>query len=155
MKIEELIAKFAANANLDSTPATNGVWRFSADGNVFGITRDDAGERVFLFGEIRARGPGEALLKAAMEANFFHRGTGGATFALNPETGALTLFRSEPLENLGEEAFYSLIERFVNALATWNGIANQARDKEEEAPAPESAAPAGDAVFSIGDFIRV
>ena len=156
MKLEELIGKFTANAKLENIPADNGVWRFSADGNVFGVTQDDAGECVFLFGDVRMPDPEnrDALIKSAMEANYFHRGTGGATFALNPETGALTLFESKPLKGLGEEAFYAFIERFVNALAVWNGIAVQAKG-DSEAPAPEAAEPAAPEPFSIGGFMRV
>ncbi len=158
MKLEELIGKFSAAAKLENIPASDGVWRFSADGNVFGVTQDTAGERVFLFGDIRERGSREALLKSAMEANYFHRGTGGATFALNPETGALTLFESKPLEGLGEEAFYAFVERFVNALATWNGIAGQAGNGEQgtgnrEALSDEPAAFSDS--FPAGGFMRV
>ena len=156
MTLEELISNFSATAKLESAPAADGIWRFSADGNVFGVTQDDAGERVFLFGDILAPDPEkrEALLKSAMEANYFHRGTGGATFALNPETGALTLFESKPLEGLDEEKFYAIIERFVNALAVWNGIAVQAKG-DSEVPAPEAAEPAAPEPFSIGSFMRV
>jgi hypothetical protein len=138
MKLEELISKFAANAGLERVAATEGVWRFSADGNVFGVTQDDAGENVFLFGEIRASDPAkrDALIKSAMEANYFHRGTGGGTFALNPGNGELTLFESKRLEGLGEEAFYSFVERFVNALATWNGISGLAQTADS---APETS----------------
>ena len=157
MTLEELISNFSATAKLENAPATDGIWRFSADGNVFGVTQDDAGERVFLFGDILAPDPEkrEALLKSAMEANYFHRGTGGATFALNPETGALTLFESKSLEGLGEEAFYSFVERFVNALATWNGIAGQAQEADA-APAPQSEEPASySEMFSAGGFMQV
>ncbi|MBR4523399.1 MAG: type III secretion system chaperone [Kiritimatiellae bacterium] len=156
MTLEELISNFSATAKLENAPATDGIWHFSADGNVFGVTQDDAGERVFLFGDILAPDPEkrEALLKSAMEANYFHRGTGGATFALNPETGTLTLFESKPLEGLDEEKFYAFIERFVNALAVWNGIAVQAKG-DSEAPAPEAAEPAVPEPFSIGSFMRV
>ena len=148
MKLEELIAKFAANAGLERVAATEGVWRFSADGNIFGVTQDDAGENVFLFGEIRASDPAkrDALIKSAMEANYFHRGTGGGTFSLNPGNGELTLFESKRLEGLGEEAFYSFVERFVNALATWNGIAGLA----QTADASPETSEAFENSFDIG-----
>ena len=159
MKLEELIGKFTANAKLENIPADNGVWRFSADGNVFGVTQDDAGENVFLFGDIKMPDPGrrDALVKSAMEANYFHRGTGGATFALNPETGELTLFESKPLEGLGEEAFYAFIERFVNALAIWNGIADSSKtqaDRLSSEPAMEPSSAAFDPISTVG-FIQV
>ena len=51
------------------------------------------------------------------------RGTGGAVFSLNPETGAYTLVLSERLDRLDPKLFFSLVERFVNTLATWEAIA--------------------------------
>jgi len=144
-KLEDLIAKFSQNAGLENIPPSEGVWKFSADGNVFGVTGDGEG-RVWLFGEIPFADPAkkEALLKSAMEANYFHRGTGGATFALNPGTGALTLIASERLDALGEEAFFAFVEKFVNTLAVWNGISDGSRPSAEssaEPPAESSAAP--------------
>jgi len=159
MKLEELMERFAANAGIENATATGGVWKFSADGNVFGVTQDDAGEWVFLFGDIQMPDPEnrDELIKSAMEANYFHRGTGGATFALNPDTGALTLFERKRLEGLGEEAFYSFVERFVNALATWNGISGQAQARSSGAVSDsESIEPAGTLnSFPIGGFMAV
>ena len=153
MKLEELIGKFSAAVGIENVPAVEGVWKFSADGNVFGVTGDETGRTVWLFGEVPCVNPEkkDALLKAAMEANYFHRGTGGATFSLNPETGALTLVASQKLDALGEEAFFSFVERFVNALATWKGVsgAGKARD---ESPADS---PAGQAAPPNFGFMRV
>ena len=141
MKLEELIGKFSAAVGIENVPAVEGVWKFSADGNVFGVTGDETGETVWLFGEVPYVDPEkkDALLKAAMEANYFHRGTGGATFSLNPETGALTLVASQKLDAL------------VNALATWKGVsgAGKARD---ESPADS---PAGQAAPPNFGFMRV
>ena len=136
MKLEELIGKFADNAGIERTPSVGGVWKFSADGNVFGVTGDESGERVWLFGEIVIPDPGrkDALVKAAMEANYFHGGTGGATFSLNPNNDALTLFDSRRLDALDEAAFYSFVEGFVNSLATWNALAGESGGKIEEPP---------------------
>ena len=129
------------------------MWKFSADGNVFGVTGDETGETVWLFGEVPYVDPGkkDVLLKAAMEANYFHRGTGGATFSLNPETGALTLIASAKLDALGEEDFFAFVEKFVNALATWKGISGsgEARDDSPAAPTEDQPIP-----FNFG-FMRV
>ena len=125
MKLDELIARFADNAGIDDATPVEGVWKFSADGNVFGMTTDDTDDKVWIFGEVALPDPErkDAFLRSVMEANYFHRGTGGATFSINPDTGALTLFASERLDGLGEEAFFSFVEKFVNVLATWNGLA--------------------------------
>ncbi len=128
MKLDELIARFADNAGIDDATPVEGVWKFSADGNVFGMTTNDTDDKVWIFGEVALPDPErkDAFLRSAMEANHFHRGTGGATFSINPDTGALTLFASERLAGLGEEAFFSFVEKFVNVLATWNGLAEGA-----------------------------
>ena len=143
MKLEDLIEKFSAAIGIENVPAVEGVWKFSADGNVFGVTGDETGETVWLFGEVPYVDPEkkDALLKAAMEANYFHRGTGGATFSLNPETGALTLIASEKLDALGEEAFFAFVERFVNALATWKGISGLGESRDDSPAAPPAEPP--------------
>ena len=94
------------------------------------MTADEPGERLFLFGEIPAPPPDreEAFMKAALEANFFGRETGGAVFSLNPANGAYTLVQSERLDSLDPKSFFSLIEKFVNTLATWNGISAATSD---------------------------
>ena len=157
MKLEELIEKFSANAGLEDVPAVDKVWKFSADGNVFGVTGDEKGENLWLFGEIPFADPAkkEALLKSAMEANYFHRCTVGATFALNPDTGALTLITSERLDALGEEAFFAFVEKFVNTLAVWNGISDGSRTQAEPPAEPQDDAPAAPAFAYEAGFMQV
>ncbi len=139
MKLEELIGKFSAAVGIENVPAVEGVWKFSADGNVFGVTGDETGETVWLFGEVPYADPEkkDALLKAAM--------------SLNPETGALTLIASTKLDALGEEDFFAFVEKFVNALAIWKGISGsgEARDDSPAAPPADQPTP-----FNFG-FMRV
>ena len=153
MKLEDLIEKFSAAVGIENVPAVEGVWKFSADGNVFGVTGDETGRTVWLFGEVPCVNPEkkDALLKAAMEANYFHRGTGGATFSLNPETGALTLIASAKLDALGEEDFFAFVEKFVNALATWKGISGSGEVRDDSPAAPPADQPTP---FNFG-FMRV
>ena len=83
MELERLIAEFNAQTGIEKTASADGVWRYSADGRVFGITADEQGERLYLFGDIPP--PGEdredAFRKTVLEANYFFRGTGGATLS--------------------------------------------------------------------------
>jgi len=138
MDLEQLIAAFDSAAGLEQAPAVDGIWKFSADGHVFGVTADDSGENVFLFGEVPAPPPDreEVFRKAVLEANFFMRGTGGAVFSINPKTGAYTLVKSERLDCLDPKSFFDLVEKFVNTLATWKGISDAAQaGVEASAPA--------------------
>ena len=90
-----------------------------------------------------------------MEANYFHRGTGGATFSLNPETGALTLIASAKLDALGEEAFFAFVEKFVNTLAVWNGISDGSGPQTEPSAEPQDDAPAAPAFAYDAGFMQV
>ena len=139
MELEQLIAAFESAAGLEHASAADGIWKFSADGHVFGVTADEKGENAFLFGEVPAPPDREEQFrKTILEANFFMRGTGGAVFSLNPETGACTLVQSERLDGLDPKSFFSLVEKFVNTLATWNGISAAAQASVDE-PAPGGA----------------
>ena len=157
MKLEELIGRFSTAVGIESVPAVEGVWKFSADGNVFGVTGDEMSGTVWLFGEVPCADPErrDALLKAAMEANYFHRGTGGATFSLNPATGALTLVASERLDALGEEAFFAFVERFVNALATWKGVSGPGKAPDDSPAEPRDDSPPGQTAPPSFGFMRV
>ena len=93
MELEKLVAEFAAAAGMANPVAVEGVWKFSADGHVFGLVEDDSSGNVWIYGEIPAPLPEreDAFRKAALEANFFMRGTCGAVFSINPDGGAYTL----------------------------------------------------------------
>ena len=143
MDLEQLIAAFDSAVGLEQAQAADGVWKFSADGHVFGMMADDSGENVFLFGEVAAPPPDreEAFRKAVLEANFFMRGTGGGVFSINPETGAYTLVESERLDRLDPKSFFALVEKFVNTLATWKGISGAAQESVDASAPAEVESP--------------
>jgi len=70
------------------------------------------------------------------------RGTGGAVFSINPETGAYTLVKSERLDRLDPKAFFGLVEKFVNTLATWKGISDAAQAGADASAPAEVESPA-------------
>ena len=142
MQIEELIHEFTGAAGIDEVPAADGVWKFSADGAVFGVSADEAGEKAYLFGEIPSPVPDkeEAFRKTVLEANYFFNGTGGATLSINPETGAYTLIAAERLDRLAPESFFAFVEKFVNSLATWKAIALSAEATSASSALGEPAA---------------
>ena len=43
MDIEQLIEEFDSAVGLEHSQAADGVWKFSADGHVFGVMADDSG----------------------------------------------------------------------------------------------------------------
>lgn len=163
MEIEKLVEAFTTAAKIGPTPPVEGVWRFSADGNCFGVMADDSGENLWLFGDVANPPPDmeESFRKAVLEANFFGRSTGGAVFSLNPDTGAYMLARSERLDRLSPESFFALVEKFVNTLATWNGLVGAAQgdgSSSAEAEGEGQDAEAGDSApagFPGGGFMQV
>ena len=60
MEITALIREFSEQAGIEDVSAPDGIWRFSADGNVFGVLADESGEKVLLFGELPAPVPEKA-----------------------------------------------------------------------------------------------
>lgn len=142
MTLEKLIEEFAAAVGIAEPIAAEGVWKFSADGHVFGVAEDDSGSALWIYGEIPAPSPDreDAFRKTVLEANFFMRGTCGAVFSINPETGAYTLMKSMPLDFATKEDFFALVEKFVNTLATWKGISG-ATQESAGAEAPRESGP--------------
>jgi len=55
---------------------------------------------------------------------------------MNPDTGAYTLVQSERIDSLDPKSFFSLVEKFVNALATWKGISDTVQESVD-ASVPE------------------
>ena len=169
MELEKLITEFAAATGIANPIAVEGVWKFSADGHVFGIAEDDTGSDVWIYGEIPAPSPEREneFRKVALEANFFMHGTCGAVISINPESGAYTLIKSMPIATATPEDFMVFVEKFVNTLATWKDISNatqqaaavDAPQEPPEAPAelsPEMSGGADDeATASFRDMLRV
>ena len=109
------------------------------------VVLQDAGDLLLLradLGAIPAEGR-EAVLAAAMEANWLYQGTGGATLALDPAGGGLGLQKYTWLDRLDAGAAFETIERFAATAAFWRRtlsdfVAPSAPAEEPDAP-PSSA----------------
>ncbi len=85
------------------------------------VVLQDAGGLLLLraeLGPIPAEGR-EAVLAAAMEANWLYQGTGGATLALDPAGGGLGLQKYTWLDRLDADAAFETLERFAATAAFW------------------------------------
>ncbi len=85
------------------------------------VVLQDAGGLLLLraeLGTIPAKGR-EAVLAAAMEANWLYQGTGGATLALDPAGGGLGLQKYTWLDRLDADAAFETLERFAATAAFW------------------------------------
>lgn len=63
-----------------------------------------------------------ALDQLLLEANHLWRGTAGATFSRNPDTGAVFLAASTPADTLTGEHLARLCGVFVDVLGTWRDL---------------------------------
>ncbi|HMR29663.1 MAG TPA: type III secretion system chaperone [Geminicoccaceae bacterium] len=82
---------------------------------------DGGGETLTLFAPLTA-GPftRSDLVRRALEANFLWRRTGGATLAIEPESGQLVLHRHLALAGLQVPAFATALEGFAGQAAAWS-----------------------------------
>ncbi len=80
----------------------------------------------------------EPLYRAMLEANYSFAGTAGATLAVNPENGVLTLTRLVPSVRLDADALVSVLEGFVNVLEMWRKIVADYRPNVADASSTSS-----------------
>ena len=93
----------------------------------------------------------EGLYKALLGANYMFGGTMGATIALNPDDGRITLCRAMPTAALDVDQLCNQLEHFLNTAETWRNIVSDYREGNE---VPASGDAAG--VASAPDaFLRV
>ena len=109
------------------------------------VVLQDAGDLLLLraeLGAIPAEGR-EAVLAAAMEANWLYQGTGGATLALDPAGGGLGLQKYTWLDRLDADAAFETLERFAATAAFWrrtlSDFVASSAPSSSPSPAPPSA----------------
>ncbi|MBQ6102316.1 MAG: type III secretion system chaperone [Kiritimatiellae bacterium] len=111
------------------------------------VVLQDAGDLLLLradLGAIPAEGR-EAVLSAAMEANWLYQGTGGATLALDPAGGGLGLQKYTWLDRLDADAAFETLERFAATAAFWRKTLSDfvAPPASAEAPSPPPPSAGG------------
>lgn len=70
----------------------------------------------------------EAVARAALEANFLYRGTGGSTLAVNPADGHLHMHKYNWLERLDGDKALDMLSRFAETAALWRGLKDEPPD---------------------------
>ena len=90
----------------------------------------------------------ERVHAAAMEANFLYQGTGGATLAVDPNSGHLHLQKYNWLDRLDVEKAVESLTRFADTMKTWKGLV-------AETMASASAASNVPAVPTHSGFLQV
>ena len=64
----------------------------------------------------------DRICAAAMEANFLYQGTGGATLAVDPNSGHLHLQKYNWLDRLDVEKAMTSLTRFADMVKLWKGL---------------------------------
>jgi predicted Rdx family selenoprotein len=125
MQANELIQQFCDKTGIAYVENVGGSLSVDCDGLTVSIRSLDEGRRIAVSGEVFYTAPGddcEALYRAMFEAQHLYSGTVGAVFSINPDTGALTLFRIIDCETLEIDAFLEMLGQFITVLELWSKV---------------------------------
>lgn len=158
MEYTELMNEFAGRVGLtDPSPIEDGTCRFDIDGMVVNFVEVSEARQLATWAEV-GEPPSEGrerFYAGLMEAMFMGRATGGSTFALNPESGRIQLFRLDPLPLLDLEAFMAMLEKFVNVLEQWRKLLGEFSVAASEIVETEEASEEESRQMSLGGFLQV
>ena len=94
----------------------------------------------------------DRIRAAALEANFLYQGTGGATLAVDPNSGHLHLQKYNWLDRLDVEKAVESLTRFADTVTTWKELVAEASAVPEPSAAQESSPSGG---FMPGGFMQM
>ena len=122
---------------LDRNP--DGAYLFEIDGRHFSIHDIAECRQIVLSGDLGHPPPGcrEKLCVALLEAQHMLKGTAGAAFSIDPETGKFMLCKALVPAVLDSDAFFREAEIFIDTLHSWADIIGNFRT---EAP-PDGDGP--------------
>ena len=141
MEFEELLKKLAEACGIDRLePDESHMVHLGADGSALTIVGDPETRTVVLFSEIGELPleKREAFYEQALKASWLFQGGGGATLAINPESGILSLNRAIPMEALDGDRFVELVRGFLACLVRWRQLAKDWRGAVEDGAVRET-----------------
>ena len=146
MEFEELLKKLAEACGIERLePDESHMVHLGVDGTALTIVGDPETRMVVLFSEIGdlPLEKREAFYEQALKANWLFQGGGGATLAINPESGVLALNRALPMDALDGDRFVEAVRTFLSVLIQWRELAQNWRG------AAESGETEPDSPFSL------
>ena len=148
MKFTRLVESLAEKLGIEITDE-GGAAAVGIDGLT--VLLHEADDDLLLFhadlGEIPAGGR-DVLAVAALQANFLYQGTGGATLAVEPNSGRLHIQKYNWLERLDAEKAVTNLTRFADTVKAWKGIL-------ADTAAADPSGPVDFAMPSLGSFMQV
>ena len=119
-----LIENFGERLGMTLDRNPDGAYLFEIDGRRFSIHDIAECGQVVLYGDLGHPPPEcrEKLCVALLEAQHMLKGTAGATFSIDPETGNFTLCKALVPAILDSDAFFRQAEIFIDTLQSWAGI---------------------------------
>ena len=134
MEFKEIINGFAQKFGIEGlAPNDEGSVKLEIDGMAVELLHDADAGNVLICAEIGEPPPEGEIHFAEMllRANFLFQGTGGATFAQNPESKAYALIRPFALASLDVEDFCTHVGEFADGLERWRQILADFREVSE------------------------
>ena len=127
----KLIENFGERLGMTLGHNPNGVYLFEIDGRAFSIHDIAECDRIVLCGDLGHPPPEstEKLCTTLLEAQHMLKGTAGATFSIDPETGNISLCKALVPAILDNDAFFRELESFIDTLHTWADIIADFRAK--------------------------
>lgn len=129
MEISEIMAAFAAKLGLEGlSPDGDGVYHLGIDGMEVHLMEVAESASLVTWGSVGETPPeycDRLLYRTMLEAMFMGSATGGSSFSIDRESGEICLQRLDPLSTLDSDAFWKMLERFVNILAEWREIVSK------------------------------
>lgn len=119
--VASVLAAFGDGIGLDGLALDEaGIGTLFIDDVAVNLELDEGSGRLLLYAGLGIpEGDPAAIHVELLEANLFWQGTGGATLALQPETGAVLLVQALPVAGLDAIGFETALQRFVDTAEAW------------------------------------
>lgn len=157
MELKELMSAFAEKFGLGEIKADeNGAYALSFDD--FDVGFKEGAEGSLLLVSPFATKPLEGADRIAeilLGANHLFMATGGATIALDNESGEYVLQRSAPLSIHDAASFVELVEGFVNKLEELKSLVTEFRPAFEKANEVAESERVEAAQYGLSGFMQV
>lgn len=120
-QVDHVLAAFGDTVGLERLALDEaGMGALFIDETAVNLEVDEAESRLLLYAGLGVpEGDPAATHIALLEANLFWQGTGGATLALQPETGVVLLVQALPTAGLDPVGFETALQTFVEVAETW------------------------------------